>query len=147
MTSSSLSSLAKSAFQNKLELWKKRAKAIPVLVTSGDEGERPGVVYLERWDQKQRMKRALKTLGLTWGLAVGAVLIPLMHFILVPSLLIAGPALAYYQYQQQSAILGGTTECPKCGVTFEIVKSRERWPLKDVCSKCFTNVVIRMNDG
>jgi len=134
------------SLQKKVHHGKSHAGTVSVIVYCNDGRRQPGEVYLENWNQKQRTRRALKALGIAWGLAVIGVLIPLVHLILVPSLLIAGPIAAYIVYQNESSVLGGISQCRQCLAPFEIVKSANHWPLKDVCSKCFANVTIEKKD-
>lgn len=115
---------------------------IPVRITSPQGKQAAGEVEFQEWDEKTRMKRGLRFLGMAWGAAVVAVLIPGLHFILVPSFLIAGPIGAYIVHSQTSAIVGGHGKCPECQADLPIVKSPDRWPLKDLCSKCQTDLSI-----
>jgi hypothetical protein len=62
-----------------------------VTLISPNEKKTIGIAQIQEWNQKERLKRALKTLGISWGLAIVSVLIPLAHFILVPGFLLAGP--------------------------------------------------------
>lgn len=101
-----------------------------------------GEVRVQSFDPKLRLRRALKTWGTCWGLAIVAVFIPGMHFILVPSALLAGPVLAAVVYQQRTMILGGSGTCPACGQPFEVLRSPLRWPINDVCAKCHDAVTI-----
>lgn len=101
-----------------------------------------GEVTIEAWDQKTRMRRSLRGWGITWGMAIVAVLIPGLHFVLVPSLLIAGPIVAWWLYQQKNMILGGSGTCPACKQPFEVMRTPLRWPINDVCAKCHDAVII-----
>lgn len=126
-----------------LEIWKLQGRSIAVSVSANDESTSEGEVYVEDWSHTERLRRSLKFLWISWGLAAGALFIPLLHFILVPSLILVGPIVAYFVYQQTSTVLGGSTSCPKCKSYFEIIRSKEQWPLHDVCSKCYANVEIQ----
>lgn len=128
-------------FEKKLTIWKAEARALPVRV-QGSTQTSNGEVYLRHWERPARMKRALKAWGMCWGGAVVAVLIPGLHFVLVPGLLLAGLIVPVVVFQQESAILGGLSECPKCGKPLPLVGGKDRWPLHDVCSACFESVVI-----
>jgi hypothetical protein len=89
------------------------------------------------------MSRALKSLGTCWVAAFVAVFIPLLHFVLVPGLLLAGPIVASVIFKQQSVVLGGTGICPSCQAQLQIVRSQERWPLRDVCANCHAHVDVQ----
>ena len=110
----------------------------------GMRGKAPtsGSVRLRVWQKRERTLRGLKSLGICWGLAVAAVFLPLLHFVLVPLLLLAGPAAFFWIAGQEQVVLGGSGGCPDCGKTFEIVRSPARWPLSDSCNHCRSQVTI-----
>ena len=101
-----------------------------------------GSVHLQIWDQKERMKRALRLLALCWGIGLFCVILPLVHFFLVPSFLIAGPICASIVYAKDRMILGGKGTCPHCKKDLPIAKSPDRWPLSDLCTACQNAVSI-----
>ncbi len=109
---------------------------------SGYSNQTIGEVRLQAWDRHERIKRGLKTLGTFWGLALVAILIPGLHFVLVPTLLIAGPFAAWRTSQQHSIILGGQGTCPDCSAPFQIAQASAHWPLTDLCSQCSRTIKI-----
>ena len=62
-----------------------------------------------------RLRRALLGLAACWGAAVAAVFLPVLHFVLVPTLLIAGPLLAFARLGERRTVTGITGPCPVCG--------------------------------
>jgi hypothetical protein len=115
---------------------------IPVQIRGLGDKVSPGTVEHQAWQKRERTLRALKALGITWGLAVAAVLIPLLHFVLVPLLLLAGPAVFVWIAGQEEMILGGRGTCPECGKPLEIAKSTVKWPLKDICTHCHAQLTV-----
>lgn len=113
-----------------------------VSVRLRDGRQVPGVVRVQSWSKTERTRRALKFWVIAWIAAVFCVMLPIVHFVLVPSLLLAGPTGAYIISQQTSVVLGGEATCPQCGVPLPLVRSPDRWPLTDLCSKCQTSVTI-----
>ncbi len=85
-------------------------------------GHPPTVAALSvrRRDKAQRTARALKTLGACWGLAVLAVLVPVLHFVLVPGLLIAGPVMALARLRERVTVLEVSGPCPGCGAPMKL---------------------------
>jgi hypothetical protein len=65
--------------------------------------------------KRDRVRRALLGLAACWGAAVAAVFLPVLHFVLVPALLIAGPLLAFARLGERRTITGITGPCPACG--------------------------------
>ena len=108
------------------------------------QGTQQGEIWVRELTSKQRTTRALKIWGLGWGAALVAVFIPLLHFILVPSLLMAGPIVAFFIYQQQKLIIRGEGTCPKCQKPFSISRGELKTSFNDVCSTCFENVKIQV---
>lgn len=115
---------------------------IPVRLRGFDGKTALGEVRLQTWDQRDRLVRAFKFWGTFWGMAMVALLIPGMHFFLVPALLTTGPILAWRTYQQERAILGGKGTCPDCGAPLLIAPTKDRWPLSDLCTKCYRSIKI-----
>jgi hypothetical protein len=115
---------------------------IPVMIKSANNLESHGEVWLRNWEKKERTLRAFKSLGICWGLAIVTVFIPLAHFILVPSFLLAGPVLFFMTISQEQVILGGKGICPKCKKEFNIVRSQVKWPISDLCNHCQTQLKI-----
>jgi hypothetical protein len=92
---------------------------------------------VQRHDAAARSARALKTLGITWGCAVIAVFLPLLHFVLVPLLLLGGPVLAYQKSREAVTLLTATGACPACQAPQDHrlnAAARERLVLR--CESC-----------
>ncbi len=72
-------------------------------------------VDLIRRPRSERMRRATIGWAACWGLAVAAVFIPLLHFILVPALLLAGPLVGRWRWREKATVLAARGVCPGCG--------------------------------
>lgn len=101
-----------------------------------------GEAEIANYDKSARTKRALKTLGLIWGLALLSVLLPLLHFFLPFLGIIIGPFLAIWVHGIESEIIGGSIPCPRCQSPVTIVKQRNRWPLKELCMQCSSEITV-----
>jgi hypothetical protein len=120
-------------------------ETIPVKVTSPlstSHIQKDGQVQLKRFDQRRRMIRAGKMLGFCWLGALFAVPLPIVHFLLVPGLLLAGPLAAMFLYQRKEEITGGTALCPSCDAPLEIQRCAAKWPISETCSKCHAQASI-----
>jgi hypothetical protein len=94
-------------------------------------------VTVRTHDRRARILRALRVLGICWGLAAVSVLIPIAHFLLVPAFFLAGPALAIPKLKESATVLSARGPCPACGAQQEFsVNSpvKERMPLS--CGAC-----------
>lgn len=74
---------------------------------------------LLRRSRQDRLVRAAQGWGICWGAAIVAVFMPLLHFILVPSLLLAGPVVASFRWRETATVLGVRGTCPGCGAAFD----------------------------
>ena len=106
-----------------------------------------GVIRIQDWNKKERMFRAFKFGGMCWGAALVAVFIPLLHFILVPGFLIAGPIVAYFIAGQESRVLGGEGICPSCHAPLILAPAGLHFPISDLCTRCQSSVKIESWDS
>ena len=67
-----------------------------------------------------RVRRALLGLAACWGAAIAALFLPVLHFVLVPSLLLAGPLLAFARLGEKRTVTRIAGPCPACGGTIEL---------------------------
>lgn len=107
-------------------------------VLSGYHGSpTPGSVTIRTFDREQRLRRAFAGLGKWWAVALLSVLIPVAHFVLVPSFLAYGG----WQFFQRLGTAELATEargtCPDCGTeqAFELAP-RWRAPQPVTCRQC-----------
>jgi len=105
-----------------------------------------GEVRIARWTGSARLVRAMKMLGVLWGLGVVSVLVPVAHFLLVPAFLLAGPIAAFMRWRQESSILGGQGACPACSADMTLEASADEWPLFRICETCRASVRIEKRE-
>jgi hypothetical protein len=102
-------------------------------------GVKPAVARIEvnSLTLADRIKRAATIFGLGMVLALIAIPIPLVHFILVPGALLIGAVLALTRLGQAEVFRTATGRCPFCGSeqTFSVM-GRFRLPKKLHCSSC-----------
>lgn len=115
---------------------------IVIEASVGDERRNPGVVIVQPLSETEKLIKALKKLGLFWGLALVSVLIPVFHFILVPLFLTLGIYFALQSHKSQGQVLSGETRCPHCQSEIHIKPCELRWPLTEICQTCVR--VVRM---
>ena len=84
----------------------------------------PAIVRMQPRDRRARIARALRTLAACWGLAIAAVFVPVLHFVLVPSLLVAGPLLSLQKLGEAQSMLSAAGACPACGAPQEFPLAR-----------------------
>lgn len=99
-------------------------------------------IELIHWTPSQRTMRAMKSLGIFWGLAVFSVFLPVAHFVLVPMFLILGPIFAVSTYKQDASIVAKALVCPECKEPLKVSSQKMKWPLLLVCDSCKTRVYL-----
>jgi ribosomal protein S27AE len=88
------------------------------------------------------MTRGLVAWGLLWLIMIPTIFIPVVHFVSVPALLLAGPIagrMIYKMYNGKSDVKTSGAICPNCQESLFLPGSRENWPVNNVCVKCKTS--------
>lgn len=75
----------------------------------------PATVSVRQHSRPDRLRRAARAWAGCWGAAIAAVFLPVLHFILVPSLLVGGPLYAMVMMRERVTVLGADGACPACG--------------------------------
>src|SRR5881398_479220 len=68
----------------------KGARLQPFILTGYQGAPTRGTVTIQAFNREQRWRRALAGLGKWWGVALLSVLIPVAHFLLLPSFFVYG---------------------------------------------------------
>lgn len=71
---------------------------------------------VHEWTPLERARRTVFGLGLMWGLAGVSIFLPILHFVLVPGFLLAGPLVAILQFTETRRIKSMKGSCPRCKV-------------------------------
>jgi hypothetical protein len=117
-------------------------ETVAVLLKTIAGKEQPDTIELIHWTPPQRTMRALKALGLFWGLAILAVFLPVIHFVLVPAFLILGPIFAINTYKQDASIVAKDLSCPECKAILKVSSQKMKWPLLLTCGDCKTRIYL-----
>ena len=86
----------------------------------------------------QRAMRALTRVGVCWAVAIPCVLVPLLHFVLVPGLLLLGPILGALAFRATVEVTSRQVTCPKCTKETAIEPGTMGWPVGLRCAHCST---------
>ena len=106
--------------------------------------ETSGEISEVSYDKTDRLRNALKTFGLWIAMTFMGIFVPILHFVLVPTLLITSFVLAIEKSREEKRNQGGSGECPKCHQKFEIQKSKWMDRLVDVCDTCHDDLEIHV---
>jgi hypothetical protein len=80
----------------------------------------PALAVIVEQAPGQRVARTLAGLGMFWGLALGSVFIPVAHFVLVPTFVVAGIVMAVKRAREDRRLLRVRGACPRCGAVQEL---------------------------
>ncbi|MDR2187724.1 MAG: hypothetical protein LBE62_06685 [Azonexus sp.] len=106
----------------------------PVIISNGAGGRADGVLEVRQLSLSERALRGAVGLGLTWLLAAMSVVLPGIHFVSVPLLLLAGPVVAFLRYRRTTRNERISGACPTCGRAFFLpLKSTDQLPLDSCC--------------
>ena len=119
-------------------------RAIRLVSNRDERATTQGVIRVQSWSASERSRRAIQIGSLLAGLGLVSVILPILHFFLVPGFLIAAPIAAWSVLRQQSLVLGGEGPCPDCGAPFQIGRNPERFPMDDVCTACRRRVQVQL---
>lgn len=121
------------------------SEAVEVLLQVRDSTRAPvtATLELEPLGVPVRARRAALRLIVCWVLAGVSVLVPLMHFLLVPGFFIAGFVLATLAFRATVEVRSPKVACPKCAQTTPIEAGTTGWPVTIWCAACGTTFFAR----
>ena len=121
---------------------------IPVQLHVFGLPRRPGTARVRERDSGERTARALKGAGVCVLLAVVSVFLPIAHFVLVPSFLLAAPVVAWRRLGERASLVGLTGTCPRCEAerTFD-VKGPFGRDVKTSCPVCSFAIDVETEAG
>lgn len=116
---------------------------VPASLTYAGHPDTPVELRIRQHAAADRLRRAFIVGGTCFGAAIAAVFLPVLHFILVPSLLIATPFVFAGRLHESVTVLGGRGGCPACGHEQELAVRgalRPRTSLR--CDGCGRELVL-----
>ena len=115
--------------------------------TAPGQGERPVHIDEIHWSGGERRRRALQAGLLALIGACVALFIPVLHFLLVPGMLIGGIVAALRRWRIAVQVTRATGVCPACDAAVErgldVARAPEIWTL---CPSCQGRLRIRLPD-
>lgn len=118
---------------------------VQTFILTGYNGQpRPGTVTIHEFQPRERWRRALIALGKWWGIALLSVLIPVAHFILVPSFFLYGLWQFFQRLGTASLAVGARGTCPDCGHEQALeIAPRWRTPQPVTCHHCHRGLQLQ----
>lgn len=90
----------------------------------------------------ERLINAIKVLGACWLSAALFILVPVLHFFLVPTALLVGLFMFYKRFRLHHRLTGGQLICPKCEQGLPIGTNPFNWPNHLTCPHCNSRVLL-----
>jgi hypothetical protein len=109
----------------------------PVKITSPYEKTITTTVRVLEWTPEERSSRVMKRLGMWWGGALCAALVP-PHIPWFTIAFLGGPFAAWLASRQKAMLQEQDVTCPDCGTPSHLDEQAETWPLGARCSPCRT---------
>ena len=120
--------------------------SILVSLTTYNGRSSTGVIQVGTLSSTGRSWNAAKALGLFWGIAAGTALVPIAHFVLVPTFLIAGPIAAIVAYARERIVIGGSASCPNCAAALAPRRGSAPAGFTQTCAACRIQVNVVPTD-
>lgn len=108
-----------------------------VLLKSNDGQQDTAILHKKLFNKADRVKRGLQLTGIFWLVALCMLPIPVVHFTVLPSLLIAGPIAGFIRFRALEANEHVSGKCPVCKQEVSIpVEANEKLPMHKYCPAC-----------
>jgi hypothetical protein len=107
-----------------------------VKFVTNDGRQTEGAIEIHHYTGAQRVERALKILAIFWGIALPCILIPFLHFFLVPGFTIVGVVMAVRLYSVTESLSFGVSQCPACSKELHLPDMDRKAKMKVLCPDC-----------
>lgn len=100
--------------------------------------------FVERRDYtlQERLRRMFKVAGLLLAAAFVSVFVPILHFFLVPVLLLCAVVFGVATWLDKAEILRGEFSCPQCQKLNTLSRGSESFPSTTRCQHCYFTVKL-----
>ncbi len=109
---------------------------VQIVVAMDADRQAESVVLARDFNHAERFLSGLKFLAMCWGIAVISILVPILHFFLVPGFLVGGIAIFFIRYCRKDYLELAELSCPNCHKAFRLEKLSFNWPLRQACPSC-----------
>jgi len=92
--------------------------------------------------KKELALMSLKKLALFWTLAVVSVVIPVLHFVLVPAFFFIGIFVFFLPFKNTHVLPKGSYRCPKCSATNDLKNFYFNDGRRFTCDSCQVQLKI-----
>jgi hypothetical protein len=120
---------------------------IPVTLRCFGGRSSPGKMDVRAVGPAVRAARGLRALAWCWAFALIAVLVPFLHWVLVPVLVALGPLLALRAMGFDRQVTGGGGTCPACGSAVAFTRAVHPEAFTATCPVCRLGLDVGPVDG
>lgn len=92
----------------------------------------------------ERVQRAARVGAIGTAATLGAVLIPILHFVLVPAFFVLTAVIAVTTYLEDGEVIEAEIACPNCHHAITWQRQSEDWPKTTRCPGCSYTLKIEI---
>lgn len=120
-------------------------KTVPVRLSLGAETPTDATATISDWTMLERLRRGAVGLALCWSLAGVSIIIPGLHFVLPPVLLLVGPVVFVVRVLVRSSFVKVEGPCPRCKAARSLpLGSRVQAETNVFCDGCGNQLTLRL---
>lgn len=119
-------------------------RTTPVRLSLGADAT-DATAVISDWTLIERLRRGVMLLALSWCLAGFTIMIPGLHFVLPPVLLLLGPILFVWRALTRSSFKECVGPCPRCKTDRKLPMGGKVEPETNVfCDGCGNQLTLRL---
>ena len=107
----------------------------------------PASLLVAGFDRSARVRRAAQGLAASWGAMVVSVVLPVAHFVLVPSFFFIGIWQFFRRLKTAELLRGARGRCPDCGTEQDFELGSRRFPQSVTCAGCHRGLTLANAEG
>lgn len=121
-----------------------QGESVPVVVRSRSDLDKQsdGLIVVKGFGKSARMWRAIKALLICWFIAAFCILVPILHFVLVPAFLLVGVFMFFHQMSVTTHLISGSVRCPSCQNEMSLKPMAFDWPKREICTNCRSDLTL-----
>jgi hypothetical protein len=116
---------------------------IPLLVIGPNSKNGTGSGTIRHFSKSERVTASIKKAG---ACLIGAVLgafIPVLHFVIVPTLLLGALFSFIFTMKKKAQIMDASAKCPLCNQNLTVGKVPPEWPIATTCPGCSAELYVQ----
>lgn len=121
-----------------------KAEPVSVIIRSRSDLDKQSdsKIMIVGFSKTSRIMRAVKSLAVCWAISIFCILVPMLHFILVPAFFILGIFMFFHQMSIHCYLISGTIGCPSCRKDLNLRPAAFDWPKREICQYCRADLSV-----